>query len=327
MIEHILPFIKLSPTVKNALHHKLPIVALESTVISHGLPYPDNRDVTTQMMTAITESGAIPAVIALIGGEIHIGLTDDELEMFATRSDILKISRPDIAYCLSTKSLGATTVSATMICAAYAGIRVFSTGGLGGVHRGAETTFDISADLTEFSKTPILVVCSGVKSILDVPKTLEYLETQGVPIIGYQTDRFPLFFTHSSDYSLTQSLNNPHDIAITANLHWELGLPGMVVANPIPAHASIQGEVVEEWINEAVEQLNKSNVAGKAVTPFILSQVSALSEGKTLQANKALLINNARLAGQISVSLNEALCGSLCEFTHSYSLLRERRKG
>jgi pseudouridine-5'-phosphate glycosidase len=329
MIESILPFIKLSPAVKNALHHKLPVVALESTVISHGLPYPDNRDVTLHMMNAITESGAVPAVIALIDGCIHIGLTDDELEMFAICSDVLKISRPDIAYCLATKQLGATTVSATMICAAYAGIRVFSTGGLGGVHRGAETTFDISADLTEFSKTPILVVCSGVKSILDVPKTLEYLETQGVPIIGYQTDRFPLFFTHSSNHGLTQSLNNSYDIARTAEIHWELGLSGMVVANPVPEYASIQDDIVERWVNEAVDQLNENNIRGKAVTPFILSKVSALSEGKTLHANKALLISNARLAGQISASLSALSLSdtsSVSEF-NAKEFSRERRKG
>ena len=303
MIEHISPFLQLSPLIKEALQNKTPIVALESTVIAHGLPYPDNLEVTKKMMAAIEQSGAVPAVIALMNGFIHIGLTESELEIFAQCSDILKVSRSDISYCLTQKRLGATTVSATMLCASYTGIRVFSTGGLGGVHRGAEKTFDISADLTEFSRTPILVVCSGAKSILDIHKTLEFLETQGVPVIGYQTSNFPLFFTKDSNYPLMQHLNTPQEIASLAQNHWMLGLKGLVITNPIPETDSIHESIVEKWINKATEQASKLGIIGKAVTPFILSKVAELSSNKTLHANKALLINNALLAGRIAASL------------------------
>jgi len=304
MNERFSDFLKLSNQVKKAIQDNLPIVALESTVISHGLPYPDNLEVTKKMMSAITETGAVPAVIGLIDGLIHVGLNEDELELFATRKDILKISRSDIAYCLSEKRLGATTVSATMLCASYAGIRIFSTGGLGGVHRGAEETFDISADLTELSKTPVLVVCSGAKSILDVSKTLEYLETQGVPIIGYQTNCFPLFFTKESDYRLTQCLRGPEEIASVADINWKLGLTGVVVANPVPEADSLDGNIVEKWIKTAISDGQKQGIKGKAVTPFVLSRVAELSSGKTMQANKSLLVNNAALAARIAVSLN-----------------------
>ncbi|MBY0462115.1 MAG: pseudouridine-5'-phosphate glycosidase [Alphaproteobacteria bacterium] len=296
-------FLKFGTQAQRAIQNNVPIVALESTVISHGLPYPDNLEVTKKMMSAITEAGAVPAVIGLMDGFIHIGLNEDELELFSTRKDILKISRSDIAYCLSEKKLGATTVSATMLCAFYAGIRVFSTGGLGGVHRGAEETFDISADLTELSKTPVLVVCSGAKSILDVPKTLEYLETQGVPIIGYQTNYFPLFFTKESEYPLTGCLRSPEEIASFADINWKLGLAGMVVANPVPAVDSLEGDVVEEWIQIATMDADERGIKGKAVTPFILARVAELSAGKTMQTNKSLLVNNAILAGKVAVSL------------------------
>ncbi|MBY0281263.1 MAG: pseudouridine-5'-phosphate glycosidase [Alphaproteobacteria bacterium] len=297
-------FLKFGTQVQKALQKNTPIVALESTVISHGLPYPDNLEITKKMMSAITEAGAVPAVIGLVDGYIHVGLDEDELELFATHKDILKISRADIAYCLSEKRLGATTVSATMLCAFYAGIRVFSTGGLGGVHRGAEETFDISADLTELSKTPVLVVCSGAKSILDIPKTLEYLETQGVPVIGYNTNHFPLFFTKESEYPLTGCLKSPEEITSLADINWKLGLTGMVVANPVPSIDSLEGSIVEKWIQMATLEAIQQGIKGKAVTPFILARIAELSVGKTMKANKSLLVNNAALAGKIAVSLN-----------------------
>lgn len=303
MHDKIFPFLKINPTVKNALENNLPVVALESTVISHGLPHPYNLDVTKQMMDAIIKAGAVPAIIALMDGYIHVGLNEAELEVFATYKDILKVSRSDISYCLSEKRLGATTVSGTMLCASYAGIRVFSTGGLGGVHKGAEESFDISADLMELSRTPVLVVCSGAKSILDVPKTLEYLETQGVPVIGYKTNQFPLFFTNESHYALNQCLTTPQTIASLAKIHWQLGLNGLVVANPIPITEALKRDIVERWIETAIIEALNAGVIGKAVTPFLLSRVAELSQGETLKANKALLVHNASLAAEIAVTL------------------------
>jgi pseudouridine-5'-phosphate glycosidase len=303
MHNNISSFLKISPQVKNALENGLPIVALESTVISHGLPYPCNLDITNKMMDAVTDAGAVPAVIGLMDGYIHIGLNEVELKEFATRKDILKVSRCDISYCLSEKRLGATTVSGTMLCAAYAGIRVFSTGGLGGVHRGASESFDISADLTELSRTPVLVVCSGAKSILDVPKTLEYLETEGVLVIGYKTNQFPLFFTNESHYALNHCLTTPQAIASLAKTHWQLGLNGIVIANPIPTNDSLKGDIVEKWIESATLEALNAGVIGKAVTPFLLAKVAELSQGETLKANKALLVHNAALAAEIAETL------------------------
>lgn len=295
--------IELAPEVKSAIEHNIPIVALESTVISHGLPYPDNLDVTNKMIKAIQATGAVPAVIGLIKGKIKIGLSEGDIKLLATEKNILKVSRADISYCIAQKRLGATTVAGTMFCAALAGIRVFATGGIGGVHRGAETSFDISADLTEFAKSAVLVVCSGAKSILDVPKTLEVLETQGVPVIGYKTDKLPLFYLENSQYQLNLSVNATKAIADIAKAHWELGLTGILVTNPIPKQDSLLAAEVESFIQQATDECIEQRISGKAVTPYVLARLSVLTNGKTLQANKALLINNAATAGEIAVAL------------------------
>ncbi len=299
--------LRISLEVEIALQTKKPIVALESTVISHGLPYPDNIEVIEKMLTAVRESGAVPAIIALMDGHIKIGLGSSEIELLASSQEVLKISRADIAWCLANKKIGATTVSGTMFCAHQTGIQIFATGGIGGVHQGAETTFDISADLTELARTPVLVVCSGAKSILDVPKTLEYLETQGVPIVGYKTNSFPLFYTDTSPYDLQQRENNAEDIANLAMIHWDLGLKGMIVANPIPFDDSLNPKEISFFIDQAIEEINKNDISGKSVTPFLLKRVSELSKGKTLKANKSLLVNNASVAGKIAVALQEKL--------------------
>ncbi|MFN7096014.1 MAG: pseudouridine-5'-phosphate glycosidase [Gammaproteobacteria bacterium] len=296
-------FLALAPEVQWAVEEGKPIVALESTVISHGLPYPDNLDVTNKMLAAIKAKGAIPAVIGLINGNIKIGLSAEEIELFATAKEVLKISRADISACVAQRHLGATTVAGTMFCAALAGIRVFATGGIGGVHRGAETSFDISADLTEFAKTPVLVVCSGAKSILDVPKTLEFLETQGVPIIGYQTDYLPLFYIEKSKYHLNLSVDSAENTAQIAKVHWSLGLNGILIVNPIPTQDSLIAKDINGFIQQATNECLEKNICGKEVTPYILARLSELSHGKTLQANKVLLINNAATAGEIAVAL------------------------
>jgi pseudouridine-5'-phosphate glycosidase len=291
--------------VEMALQERKPVVALESTVISHGLPFPYNLEVTEKMLTAVRESGAVPAIIALMDGHIKIGLSSSEVEALASSKNVMKVSRADLAYCLAQKEIGATTVSGTMFCAHQAGIQVFATGGIGGVHRGAETTFDISADLTELARTPVLVVCSGAKSILDIPKTLEYLETQGVPVVGYKTNSFPLFYIGNSHYDLQKSEDSAEGIANLARIHWGLGLKGIVVANPVPSGDSLESKEIESFIDQAIEESHEKGVVGKSVTPFLLKRVSELSKGKTLKANKSLLVNNASAAGQIAVSLKE----------------------
>lgn len=296
-------YLEFSKEVINAMQHNKPIVALESTVISHGLPYPENVNVTNKMLAAVQESGAVPAVIGLIDGKIKVGLTAEEINLFATEKNILKISRADISYCLAQKRLGATTVAGTMFCAALAGIRVFATGGIGGVHRGAETSFDISADLTELARTPVMVVCSGAKSILDVSKTLEFLETQGVPVIGYKTDALPLFYIEKSQYKLNLNVDSAKDMAKIAKTHWNLGLTGMLVTNPIPSIESLNESEIEKVINIATQECEEKNIVGKAVTPYILAKLGQLTQGKSLQANSALLINNALIAGEIAVEL------------------------
>lgn len=299
--------LRISSEIEVALHEKKPVVALESTVISHGLPYPDNLEVTEKMLSAVRASGAVPAIIALMDGYIKIGLNSSEIEILAHSKNVMKVSRADLAYCLAQRKMGATTVSATMFCAHQAGIRVFATGGIGGVHRGAETTFDISTDLTELAQTPVLVVCSGAKSILDIPKTLEYLETQGVPVVGYKTSNFPLFYMGNSQYDLQKNENSPEDIAHLAKIHWNLGLKGLIVANPIPFEDSLDSNEIDSFITQAIKESHKKGIAGKSVTPFLLKRVSELSKGKTLKANKSLLVNNARVAGKIAVSLQEEI--------------------
>lgn len=300
-INHLMNF---APEVQKAKEAKRPIVALESTLIAHGLPYPDNLETTHAMQQAIRDQGAVPATIALIDGQIKIGLTHSEIQMLSDLSHpTLKVNRADIPYCLAKKATGATTVSATAFCAAKAGIRIFATGGMGGVHRGAEHTFDISCDLTELSRTPIAVVCSGVKALLDIPKTLEYLETLSVPIVGYQTNSFPIFYSAASKYALSQSVESVEAAAAVLQLHFMMRTGGIMIANPIPNQQALDAAKVEAWIDEATKIGHQQGVQGKAVTPFLLKKIVTLSAGQTLKANIALLIHNAAIGAKIACAL------------------------
>ncbi len=282
-----------------------PTVALESTVISHGLPYPENLATARALEETIRQNGAHPATIALIGGKIKIGLTEADLELLATSKDVAKVSRRDMAVVLARKGLGATTVAGTMIAAHLAGIRVFATGGMGGVHRGASETFDISADLTELARTPVIVVCAGAKSILDLSLTLEYLETQGVPIIGYGTNELPAFYTAHSGLNLETRADSPAEVAAIARTKWDLGLEGgLVVVVPPPPSDEISDVEINRAIDKALEAAAKAGIKGKAVTPFLLDAVRRETGGKSLDLNVALLKNNAAVAAQIAVALS-----------------------
>jgi len=293
-----------APDVRAALDSGAPVVALESTIISHGFPYPANLECALAAEESARDEGAVPATIALIGGRIHVGLDSIALEHLATVPGIPKASRRDLATLVAAGSDGATTVAATMMIAAMAGIRVFATGGIGGVHRGAETSFDISADLEELARTDVAVVCAGAKSVLDLGLTLEYLETHGVPVLGYLTDDFPAFYTRTSGFGVDARLDSAGAIAAVLQARRELGIAGgVVVANPIPpefelSHAEIDG-AIETALSEAAAQ----GVRGKAVTPFLLGRIHALTGGASETANKELVYNNVRLAARIAGAL------------------------
>jgi len=283
-----------------------PTVALESTVISHGLPYPENLATARALEETIRQHRAHPATIALIDGKIKIGLTEADLELLATSKEVAKVSRRDMAVVLARKGLGATTVAGTMIAANLAGIRVFATGGMGGVHRGASETFDISADLTELARTPVIVVCAGAKSILDLNLTLEYLETQGVPIIGYGTNELPAFYTAHSGLNLETRADSPAEVAAIARTKWDLGLEGgLVVVVPPPPSDEIDDAEINRAIDKALAAATKAGIKGKAVTPFLLDAVRRETGGKSLDLNVALLKNNAAVAAQIAVALGK----------------------
>lgn len=296
-----------SEEVATARAEGRPLVALESTVIAHGLPWPDNLHVAEALEAAVRDSGAVPATIALADGRLKIGLDRDTLERLARgAAPVLKVSRRDFGSVLATRGLGATTVAGTMAAAALAGIPVMATGGLGGVHRGAENSFDISADLAELARTPVAVVCSGAKSILDLPKTLELLETLGVPLIGYRCGRLPAFYLRESDHPVPARADSPAEAAAVLDAQWALGLGGgALIANPVPASSAIDPARFAAWLAEAGRDAALQEVTGKSVTPFLLSRLHALSDGATLVANRALLIANARLAGRIAVALAE----------------------
>ncbi|GCE48404.1 pseudouridine-5'-phosphate glycosidase [Thermosporothrix hazakensis] len=289
-----------SPEVESALHEQRPIVALESTVISHGLPYPANLEAASAMQEAIRREGAVPATIGILDGKIKIGLTDEEISRLATEKPVQKVSRRDLAVTLATKRLGATTVAGTMLCASMAGIRFFATGGIGGVHRGATTSLDISADLMELSRTPVLVVCAGAKSILDLDLTLEYLETQGVPVIGWQTDELPAFYVRRSGRRLPHRAESIEIVADIARTQWECGLQGLVVTCPIPEQWSMEAEPLEAAIEEALVLAREQAVKGAAITPFILDHVARVTGGESVEANKALLEHNAIWAARFA---------------------------
>lgn len=299
-------YIELSQEVKAGMEAGKAIVALESTIISHGMPYPQNVQTAREVEQIIRDNGAVPATIAIIDGKIKIGLSDEELEMFGNADNVAKASRRDIPYLIATKKIGATTVAATMIAAELAGIELFVTGGIGGVHRGAETTMDISADLEELAISKVGVVCAGAKSILDIGLTLEFLETKGVPVIGYGTDELPAFFTRKSGFDVNFKLDTPAEVAATLRTKWDLNMKGgAVIANPIPEADALDHDFITNIITQALQEAEDNNIHGKAVTPFLLGKVKELTEGTSLVANIALVKNNALIGAQIAVELNK----------------------
>ena len=296
--------IQFSPEVAEALAQNAPVVALESTIITHGMPFPQNLNTARRVEAEIRAAGAVPATIAILEGRLHVGLTDGELETLAQASNVMKLSRADLAVALATGRTGATTVAATMIAASLAGIGVFATGGIGGVHKGAEDSFDISADLMELAQTPVTVVAAGAKAILDLPKTLEVLETQGVPVIAYGQDAFPAFWSRDSGLAAPLRLDDPGQIAASAKMRARLGLPGgQLVANPIPAEAEISSTTLAPIIAQAQAEADAAGISGKSVTPFLLQRIFELTDGKSLEANIALVLNNARLGAAIARAL------------------------
>lgn len=295
----------LSPDVAAAKEAGTPIVALESTIITHGMPYPQNVEVARRVEATVRDEGAVPATIAVLNGVLHIGLTDAELEQLATAKDVMKVSRADMPVCMAAGRNGATTVAATMIAADLAGISVFATGGIGGVHKGAEESFDVSADLLELAATPVTVVAAGAKAILDIPKTLEVLETHGVPVIAYGQDAFPAFWSAGSDLAAPLRLDTAEEIAAAHAMRGRMGLPGgQLVANPIPAADEIPAADLAPIIAQATAEADAQGVTGKGVTPFLLGRIFELTEGRSLEANIALVLNNAKLAAQIAARLN-----------------------
>ncbi len=296
--------IKYSPEVSDAKTNKRPLVALESTIITHGMPWPDNLAMASRVENTIRDAGVTPATIAVLDGTLHIGLSAEELERLAQAKEVAKLSRADFAACLASGGTGATTVAATMIAAHLAGIEVFATGGIGGVHKGAETSFDISADLRELSETPVTVVAAGAKAILDLPKTLEVLETLGVPVFTYGQHAFPAFWSQTSGLKAPLRADTPGEIAQAHRMRAQLGLPGgQLVANPIPTEAEIPPETLAPIIAQATAEAEAQDITGKDVTPFLLQRIFELTEGRSLEANIALVLNNARLGAQIAQEL------------------------
>ena len=299
--------VKLSPSVKAALSAGKPVVALESTIIAHGMPYPQNFEMAQKVESIIRNNGAVPATVAIIEGELRAGLSEKELQLFAKEGpSIIKVSTRDMPYVVARKLNGATTVASTVRIADMAGIRVFATGGMGGVHRGAETTFDISADLTEFANSNVAVITAGAKAILDFGLTLETLETLGVPVVGYGTDEFPAFYSRLSKFKVPMRLNTPNEIAAMMNAKWKMNLRGgIVVANPIPVKAEIPAAEIEPVIETALKQAQAQGIKGKDTTPFLLKAIAEATHGKSLMANIALVENNAKLAAQIAKAYSQ----------------------
>jgi len=293
-----------SPDVSTALNDGAPVVALESTIITHGMPWPDNLSTARQVEQTVRDNGATPATIAVLNGTLHIGLTEAQLETLAKADNVAKLSRADLAVCMARGGTGATTVAATMIAAQQAGIATFATGGIGGVHRGAEHSFDISADLQELAQTPVTVVCAGAKAILDLPKTLEVLETLGVPVIAYGQDSFPAFWSRTSPLPAPLRLDTPAQIAAAHLARAALGLPGgQLIANPIPTEAEIPPGEIEPIIAKATAEAAQRNITGKDVTPFLLDRLFEMTGGRSLDANLALVLNNAALAAAIAAEI------------------------
>ena len=298
----------IQPEVKAALDAGKAVVALESTIISHGMPYPQNVQMARKVESIIRGAGAVPATVAIMNGKIKIGLTDQELETFASSKGVVKVSRRDFPGIIARKQLGATTVASTMFAAHLAGIKVFVTGGIGGGHRGYEETMDVSADLEELAQTDVVVICAGAKAILDLPRTMEYLETKGVPVIGYKTDVLPAFFSAKSDIQLVERAESPEEIAkiILAKDQLEMS-GGLLVVNPIPEEYSLDHEFVDQAIEAAVRAAQEQGVSGKHITPFLLSEITKRTEGKSLAANLELVYNNALVGAQIATALEAEL--------------------
>lgn len=301
-------WVDISKEVQDALKTDKAVVALESTIISHGMPYPQNLETALAVENIIRNEGAFPATIAVSGGRIKIGLSRQELQQFAQNSDPVKVSRRDLPVVLSKKLSGGTTVAATMICAQIAGIPVFVTGGIGGVHRENEKTMDVSADLMELAHSNVAVVCAGIKSILDIPRTLEYLETHGVPVIGYQTAEFPSFYTPSSGSMVQTRIDTPEDIARCMKIKWDLGLAGgLLIGNPVPLKDAMDESLIEGAITEALKEATEKKIEGKEVTPYLLERINQLTHGESLKSNIALVRNNASLGAKIALAYKALL--------------------
>jgi pseudouridine-5'-phosphate glycosidase len=297
------PMLRIATEVAEALAAGAPVVALESTIISHGMPYPHNVAMAREVEQIVRTGGAVPATIAVLEGHPTVGLADDELELLASHAEVRKVSVRDLPYVVATRSHGATTVASTMRLAGLAGIRVFVTGGLGGVHRGAEVSMDVSADLTELSRTEVAVVSAGVKSILDIARTLEVLETLGVPVVGYGTDEFPSFYSRSSGVPAPMRLNTPEEVAALMRATWDLGLgSGIAVANPVPADEEMPRDEIDAVIDRALADCDERGIRGKDITPYLLGRIVELSDGRSLETNLALVRHNARVGTAIAVA-------------------------
>jgi pseudouridylate synthase len=293
-----------SPEIQEAMQNGLPIVALESTIITHGMPFPHNLETARLVEAEVRNSGAVPATIAVLNGDLHIGLSDASLTELAEATDVAKLSRADLAACIAQGKTGSTTVAATMIAAKAAGIQVFATGGIGGVHRGAEDSFDVSADLQELAQTDVIVVAAGVKAILDLPKTWEVLETLGVPVIAFGQDELPAFWSSKSQYLAPLRMDTARDIANAAKIRQAMKIPGgHLICNPIPTDAEITQEIIGPIIEKALQEAQDQNIQGKAVTPFLLGRIYELTDGRSLTSNIALVLNNARLASELAKAM------------------------
>ncbi len=294
-------YLSVTPEIQKALDEGKPVVALESTILSHGMPYPENLEFAAKVEEVVRAEGAIPATTAIIGGKLKVGLTPEELEIMCRAENVGKISRRDVAVYLATGKTGATTVATTMLIASLAGVKFFATGGIGGVHRGGEVTMDISADLQEFANTPVAVITAGCKQILDIGRTLEYLETFGVPVLGFKTDKFPAFYCKDSGYTLDYKCDNEEIAAKICKTKWDLGLKGgVVIGNPIPDEYALNFEEMEGVINEALKMADEKHIRGKAITPFLLAAIKDLTHGVSFASNVQLALNNARVASRIA---------------------------
>lgn len=295
-------YLDIHPDVENAIKNNEPVVALESTIISHGMPYPKNVETALMVEETVRSNKAVPATIAIINGKLKVGLTNDEIEFLATNEEVKKVSRRDLPITVAQKLSGSTTVASTMIIASLAKIAIFATGGIGGVHRGAENTMDISADLEELANTNVCVVCAGAKAILDLGLTLEYLETKGVPVIGYKTSELPAFYSSESGFDVDYKIDSAQEIAEILKTKWNLSLDGgVLVTNPIPVAFELETGVMNDAINQAIIEADNNKISGKKITPYLLSKVNEITQGKSLEANIKLIQNNADLAAKIAL--------------------------